>query len=154
MNRNKALALNSAASLLQQVVALICGLIVPRLILSTFGSAANGTVASISQFISITSLIQGGISCFTVREGVASVDHTIMYAQYYFSAFLVYPLLYLEQRYGTEKSFMESWLPVAALSLCFRMLNCIVYDAAGVAFFPTLIAAQVRGGHSTSICGS
>ena len=62
MNRNKALALNSAASLLQQVVALICGLIVPRLILSTFGSAANGTVASISQFISITSLIQGGVT--------------------------------------------------------------------------------------------
>ena len=62
MNRNKALALNSAASLLQQVVALICGLIVPRLILSTFGSAANGTVSSISQFISITSLIQGGVT--------------------------------------------------------------------------------------------
>lgn len=62
MNRNKALALNSMASLLQQIVALICGLIVPRLILSTFGSAANGTVASISQFISITSLIQGGVT--------------------------------------------------------------------------------------------
>lgn len=62
MNRNKALALNSVASLLQQIVALVCGLIVPRLILSTFGSAANGTVASISQFISITSLIQGGVT--------------------------------------------------------------------------------------------
>lgn len=36
MNRNKALALNSVASLLQQIVALVCGLIVPRLILSTF----------------------------------------------------------------------------------------------------------------------
>ena len=62
MNRNKALILNSMASLLQQVVALICGLIVPRLILSTFGSAANGTVSSISQFISITTLIQGGVT--------------------------------------------------------------------------------------------
>ena len=59
---DKALALNSVASLLQQIVALVCGLIVPRLILSTFGSAANGTVASISQFISITSLIQGGVT--------------------------------------------------------------------------------------------
>ena len=95
-----------------------------------------------------------GISYFTVREGVASVNNTIMYAQYYFSAFLVYPFLYLEKRYGSEKSFMESWLPIAALSSCFRMLNCIVYDAAGVAFFPTLIAAQVRGGHSTSNCGA
>lgn len=95
-----------------------------------------------------------GISYFTVREGVASVNNTIMYAQYYFSVFLVYPLLYLEKRYGSEKTFMESWLPIAALSSCFRMLNCIVYDVAGVAFFPTLIAAQVRGGHSTSNCGA
>lgn len=117
----------------------------------------NGTLSRyrlLNMYIVIYICCLIGISCFTVREGVASVDHTIMYAQYYFSAFLVYPLLYLEQRYGTEKSFMESWLPVAALSLCFRMLNCIVYDAAGVAFFPTLIAAQVRGGHSTSICGA
>lgn len=65
MERNKALALNSTVSLLQQVVTLICGLIVPRLILSTFGSAANGTVTSISQFISITSLIQGGVTSAT-----------------------------------------------------------------------------------------
>ena len=60
---------------------------------------------------------------FTVREGVASVNNTIMYAQYYFSAFLVYPFLYLEKRYGSEKSFMESWLPIAALhQVCWRYL--------------------------------
>lgn len=62
MNRNKALLVNSVASLLQQIVALVCGLVVPRLILSTFGSSANGTVASVTQFISITALIQGGIT--------------------------------------------------------------------------------------------
>lgn len=376
MNRNKALALNSVASLLQQIVALVCGLIVPRLILSTFGSAANGTVASISQFISITSLIQGGVTgatrvafygpvatgdmkkasvvyktsqsfytkfalaltgyvavlavvypkfvdtpfgyidalllvlvlgmnaifesmfgipsqllmfadqkayfntflqifctignafvsviliklgcsllvvkfvaalifilrpiilnvyvrshyaidtsvekdksvlsqsnaalaksiafyvhsstdnlvitaCLNVmwvsvysvhRYVVSSISNLVaailgntealfgqmiardeqdaikhdvpMYARYYFSTFLVYPLLYLEQRYGTEKSFMESWLPVAGIALCLRMLNCLVYDVTGTALFPTLIAGQIRGGHSTSICGA
>lgn len=95
-----------------------------------------------------------GISYYTVHEGVASVDHTIMYVQEYFSVFLVYPFLYLEQRYRTEKSFMASWLPVAAIALCFRMLNCLVYDVTGTALFPTLIAGQVRGGHSTSICGA
>ena len=95
-----------------------------------------------------------GISYYTVHEGVASVDHTIMYVQEYFSVFLVYPFFYLEQRYGTEKSFIESWLPVAVIALCLRMLNCLVYDISGTAFFPTLIAGQVRGGHSTSICGA
>lgn len=105
-------------------------------------------------YIIIYTVCLFGISFYTVHEGVASVDHTIMYARYYFSAFLVYPFLYLEQRYGEEKSFMESWLPVAAIALCFRMLNCLVYDATGTALFPTLIAGQVRGGHSTSICGA
>lgn len=95
-----------------------------------------------------------GISYYTVHEGVANVDHTIMYVQEYFSAFLVYPFLYLEQRYGKEKSFMASWLPIAAIALCFRMLNCLAYDIAGIALFPTLIAGQVRGGHSTSVCGA
>ena len=62
MNRNKAMLVNGTTSLVQQLVILICGLIVPRLVLKTFGSSANGMVSSVSQFISITSLIQGGIT--------------------------------------------------------------------------------------------
>lgn len=105
-------------------------------------------------YIMIYAICLFGISYYTVHEGVANVNHTIMYARYYFSAFLVYPFLYLEQRYGEGKSFMESWLPVVAIVLCFRMINCLVYDVSGIAFFPKLIAGQVRGGHSTSICGA
>lgn len=108
---------------------------------------------ALNTYIIIYTVCLFGISFYTVHEGVASVDHTIMYARYYFSAFLVYPFLYLEQRYE-ENPFMESWLPVAAIALCFRMLNCLIYDAVGTALFPTLIAGQVRGGHSTSICGA
>jgi len=108
---------------------------------------------ALNTYIIIYTVCVFGISFYTVHEGVASVDYTIMYAGYYFSAFLVYPFLYLEQRYE-ENPFMESWLPVAAIALCFRMLNCLIYDTAGTALFPTLIAGQVRGGHSTSICGA
>lgn len=105
-------------------------------------------------YIVIYALCLLGISLYTVQEGVASVELTFAYVQAYFSAFLIYPFLYLEQRYGDEKSFIESWLPVMAGVLCFRMINCLVYDIAGVALFPTLIAGQVRGGHSTGICGA
>lgn len=108
---------------------------------------------ALNTYIIIYTVCLFGISFYTVHEGVASVDYTIMYARYYFSAFLVYPFLYLEQRYQ-DNPFMESWLPVAAIALCFRMLNCLIYDAVGTALFPTLIAGQVRGGHSTSICGA
>lgn len=108
---------------------------------------------ALNTYIIIYTICLFGISFYTVHEGVASVNHTIMYARYYFSAFLIYPFLYLEQRYE-DNPFMESWLPVAAIALCFRMLNCLIYDAVGTALFPTLIAGQVRGGHSTSICGA
>ncbi|MCC8050514.1 MAG: hypothetical protein LIP10_07645 [Clostridiales bacterium] len=67
MDHNKTLVVNGFTSLLQQIVSLISGLILPRLILETYGSSANGTVSSITQFISIMSLIQGGVtSCSRV----------------------------------------------------------------------------------------
>ncbi|HIZ25306.1 MAG TPA: polysaccharide biosynthesis C-terminal domain-containing protein [Candidatus Gallimonas intestinigallinarum] len=62
MRREKSLLINSTTSLLYQIAALICGLIVPRLIISTFGSAINGTASSIAQFISVVTLIQGGVT--------------------------------------------------------------------------------------------
>ena len=54
--------LNGGASIVQQVISLLCGLIVPQLIIGTYGSAVNGTISSITQFISIASLFQGGIA--------------------------------------------------------------------------------------------
>jgi O-antigen/teichoic acid export membrane protein len=62
MGSKKKLLKNSAMSFLQQIVTLLYGLLIPRLILEKYGSDVNGTIASITQFISITSLIQGGFS--------------------------------------------------------------------------------------------
>ncbi len=61
MSRKKKLVLNSAASLLYQVTTLICGFIVPKLILSYFGSEINGLVNSITQFLSIISFCELGV---------------------------------------------------------------------------------------------
>ena len=60
MRRERALLINSGASLIYRIVAIIYGLLIPRLILATFGSAANGTISSVSQFINITFLVEGG----------------------------------------------------------------------------------------------
>ena len=54
--------LNISLSLLLQVVSVISALIVPRLILSTFGSSVNGLTASITQFLNYIALIEGGIT--------------------------------------------------------------------------------------------
>lgn len=60
--RTKKAIKNISASMLYQIVALICGLITPRLILSTFGSTYNGVVASATQFLSMISILNLGIA--------------------------------------------------------------------------------------------
>ena len=53
--------INMASAILLQCVTTVAGLIVPRLILSTFGSEVNGLVSSITQFLNYISLVEGGI---------------------------------------------------------------------------------------------
>ncbi len=52
---------NIAVSLLFQVVSISCGLIVPRLILATFGAELYGATSSITNFLSYVTLLEGGI---------------------------------------------------------------------------------------------
>ena len=59
--RNRKFAKNGFWSLIQQGFAVVCGLILPQLILSTYGSTVNGTIASIMQFLSFITLLQGGV---------------------------------------------------------------------------------------------
>ncbi|MBR3152413.1 MAG: polysaccharide biosynthesis C-terminal domain-containing protein [Clostridia bacterium] len=59
--RNKKFAKNGFWSVIQQGVAVACGLILPQFILSEYGSSINGTLASITQFISFITLLQGGV---------------------------------------------------------------------------------------------
>lgn len=60
--KNKITLLNISLSLLLQIVTVISALILPRLIISTFGSNANGLVSSINQFLNYIALIEGGIT--------------------------------------------------------------------------------------------
>ncbi len=64
MRSRKAL-LNTATGVLYEVITIICGLILPRLVLSHFGSEYNGITASISQFLSAIALMKAGIGSVT-----------------------------------------------------------------------------------------
>ena len=59
--RTKNAMLNIIFTLLLQALTVVSGLILPRLIIVTYGSAANGLVSSISQFLSYITLLEGGI---------------------------------------------------------------------------------------------
>lgn len=58
--KKKAL-LNILFTTLSQLATIASGLIVPRILLSTFGSEANGLVSSITQFLNYIALVEGGI---------------------------------------------------------------------------------------------
>jgi len=61
MNRRKLLAVNSVTSLLYQIATIVCGFILPRLILGTYGSEVNGLVNSITQFLAVISFLEMGV---------------------------------------------------------------------------------------------
>lgn len=61
MGRKKLLVLNTSSSLIFQLATIICGFIVPRLILQTYGSEVNGLINSIMQFLAIIAFLELGV---------------------------------------------------------------------------------------------
>ena len=59
--RKKKLAKNTVSSLIFQITTVICGFILPRLILTTFGSEVNGLVNSITQFLHVIAFLELGV---------------------------------------------------------------------------------------------
>jgi O-antigen/teichoic acid export membrane protein len=59
--RKKKLVYNTLSALTYEIIALICGLILPRAILSHFGSDVNGLVCSVTQFLLLISLLDMGV---------------------------------------------------------------------------------------------
>lgn len=63
--RTKLSLLNSFTSLILQLVTVVCGFILPRLLLTAFGSEVNGAVSSITQFLGYISLLEAGVGGVT-----------------------------------------------------------------------------------------
>ena len=57
----KKLVLNTLISILLQITTVICGFILPRLMLEYYGSEVNGLVQSIAQFLGIISFLEMGV---------------------------------------------------------------------------------------------
>lgn len=58
--RSKKAVINIISSLTLQLVTVICGFIIPRLIIKSFGSSVNGLVTSITQFLAYITLLESG----------------------------------------------------------------------------------------------
>lgn len=77
--REKRLAKNTVSSLMFQITTIICGLILPRLVLKGYGSEVNGLVNSISQFLGIISFLELGVGAVVqsaLYKPLASSDNS------------------------------------------------------------------------------
>lgn len=63
--RRKKIYFSAAVGFLEELTAIICGFILPRMILTYFGSVYNGVVASVTQFIGCIALLKSGIGMAT-----------------------------------------------------------------------------------------
>lgn len=66
MSRTQKFLKNTVTTALLQVVTMLSGFIIPKVMLSVYGSEINGLVTSISQFISYLTLVEAGLSGATV----------------------------------------------------------------------------------------
>lgn len=60
--RSKRVITNIVTSLILQIVTIICGFLIPKLIITTYGSKVNGLVTSISQFLAYITLLEAGFA--------------------------------------------------------------------------------------------
>ena len=60
-NRLKTAKLNISTTLLRQLMATLCGIVIPIVMIEAFGSAVYGATTSIAQFLSYIALLEGGI---------------------------------------------------------------------------------------------
>ena len=63
--RSKKAIINTIAGLSYELVVIICGFILPRLILRAFGSDYNGVTSAITQFLGYVALLKAGIGGVT-----------------------------------------------------------------------------------------
>ena len=58
--RSKNAIKNVITSLIIQIITIICGFIIPKIIIQNYGSATNGLINSINQFLSYITLLEAG----------------------------------------------------------------------------------------------
>ena len=61
MGKKRKLLINTVMGVVQQLVTVICGFILPRFFLKNYGSEVNGLITSLTQFLSFISLLEMGI---------------------------------------------------------------------------------------------
>lgn len=115
--RNKNAIINVISSVSLQAITIICGFIIPKLIITNFGSEVNGLVASITQFLAYITLLESGFGPVVksvLFKPIANKDKST-----------------IENILKTSEKFFRK---IAYIFLVYILVLCIV--------FPTMFAGQ------------
>lgn len=101
--RGRRLRLNTISSLANQMITVICGIILPRLILVTYGSEVNGLINSITQFLQMISFLELGVGAVVqaslykplAKRDTVFVSQIMASAQKFFSKLATILLIYV-----------------------------------------------------------
>lgn len=132
MNRKKRLALNTVSSLTFQITTIICGFILPRLILSSFGSEVNGLVNSITQFLTVIAFLELGVGAVvqsslykpladnddvTMSKIVVSANKFFRRLAYILSAYVIFLIITFPFFTNSQFDFLFTATLIAAMSI-------------------------------------
>lgn len=130
--QNNILFYNSISPLIYQVTTIICGFILPRLILSYFGTEINGLVNSISQFLGVISFLELGVGAvvqsslykpladndnINVSRVIASADKFFRKLGYILAIYIIVMLFYYPYLVKQSFGFMFTATLILAISI-------------------------------------
>ena len=130
--QNKILFYNSIMPLIYQATTIICGFILPRLILGHFGTEVNGLVNSITQFLGIIAFLELGVGAvvqsslykpladndnINVSKVIASADTFFRKLGYILAIYVIVMLFYYPYLVKQSFGFMFTATLILAISI-------------------------------------
>lgn len=130
--KSKVLFYNSISPLIYQATTIICGFILPRLILGHFGTEVNGLVNSITQFLGIIAFLELGVGTVvqsslykpladndnvTVSKVITSADKFFRHLGYILAIYVIVMLFYYPYLVKQNFSFTFTATLIIAISV-------------------------------------
>lgn len=130
--KSKVLFYNSISPLIYQMTTIICGFILPRLILGHFGTEVNGLVNSITQFLGIIAFLELGVGAvvqsslykplsdnddIAVSKVITSADKFFRHLGYVLAIYVIAMLFYYPYLVKQNFSFTFTATLIIAISI-------------------------------------
>lgn len=130
--KSRLLFYNSISPLIYQATTIICGFILPRLILGHFGTEVNGLVNSITQFLGIIAFLELGVGAVvqsslykpladndnvTVSKVITSADKFFRHLGYILAIYVIVMLFYYPYLVKQNFSFTFTAMLIIAISI-------------------------------------